>query len=68
MNGQPRLTPTPALPVLVGEAAALIATIARAIASTTTVRAAASTTLRAGPLYICNAELLPAMHFKDTRT
>ena len=67
MNGQPRLTLTLPILVFTGEAATIIAAITRVVAITT-LRATATTALPAGPLYICNAERLTAMHFKGTRT
>ena len=67
MNGQPRRTLTPTVLVSVEEATTMVATVTRAIA-TTTVRATVATTLPVDPLYICNTERLPAMHSKETRT
>ena len=65
-NGQPRRTLSPTILVSVGEAS-VIAPLTRAIAATT-IRPVATPSLRVGPLYICNAERLPAMHSKETRT
>lgn len=57
-NGQPRRTLAPPFLVFLGEAATMFATT-RALA-TPTVRPFTATSLRADPLYICNAERLPA--------
>ena len=66
-NLQPRRSLSPAFLVSVEEATPLIATVTRAIA-TTTLRATVTATLPVDPLYICNTERLPAMHSKETRT